>query len=161
MSFADDLARICTKAGDKVELLVRKVAIDLGKAVVEKSPVGDPLNWLSLNPSVDTKTGKQSTARKAPAGYVGGTFKGNWQYGTNSINATVDSPADKSGGGSNTRIAAGVSAWVPGQTIYMTNSLPYAQKLEHGWSKQAPVGMVKTTVAEFQESVRKAAESLK
>lgn len=33
--------------------------------------------------------------------------------------------------------------------IFLTNNLPYIERLERGWSKQAPTGMVALTVAEF------------
>lgn len=32
----------------------------------------------------------------------------------------------------------------------MANNLPYAERLEYGWSKQAPVGMIRVNVARFQ-----------
>jgi hypothetical protein len=41
---------------------------------------------------------------------------------------------------------------------FLTNNLPYALRLEYGWSKnQAPAGMVGLAVAEFQSIVRDAA----
>lgn len=41
-------------------------------------------------------------------------------------------------------------------SVLISNNLPYAQRLEDGWSDQAPIGMVKVTVAEFQSIVKKA-----
>ncbi len=35
------------------------------------------------------------------------------------------------------------------RTLYMTNSLPYAQRIENGWSQKRPEGMVKVSVAKF------------
>jgi len=40
-----------------------------------------------------------------------------------------------------------------GDSVYLVNNLPYAQKIEGGSSKQAPVGMVKVTVAEYQKII--------
>jgi hypothetical protein len=40
--------------------------------------------------------------------------------------------------------------------IYLTNALPYARRLEYGWSKQAPSGMVRISAMRFAEAVRKA-----
>jgi hypothetical protein len=79
-----------------------------------------------------------------------GRFRGNWQYGTDAINTSTSGADDKSGRTSLNRIQADVRGWVPGQTMYLTNSLPYAQRLESGWSGQAPAGMVKVTIANFQ-----------
>jgi len=38
-----------------------------------------------------------------------------------------------------------------GDIVYLANNLPYAQRLEDGWSQQAPEGMVKLTVQRFQQ----------
>lgn len=36
-----------------------------------------------------------------------------------------------------------------GGVVFLANNLPYIQRLENGWSDQAPAGMVGTTLAEF------------
>ena len=77
-----------------------------------------------------------------------GRFRSNWQYGGGAINTYTGSAIDASG--SIGRITAGIAGWKPGETMWITNSLPYAQRLEAGWSKQAPAGMVRTTVASFE-----------
>lgn len=82
-------------------------------------------------------------------GYVGGRFRGNWQL-------TVSAPAtaaldriDANGSETIADGAAAIAAFVAGPPIYLTNNLSYAVRLEHGWSKQAPAGMVRITAAEF------------
>ncbi len=35
------------------------------------------------------------------------------------------------------------------EKIYLVNNLPYIERLEHGWSKQAPAGMVRLSMAEI------------
>lgn len=40
-----------------------------------------------------------------------------------------------------------------GQTLYIVNNLPYAQRLENGWSQKAPTGMVEITLMEVLEGV--------
>lgn len=47
-----------------------------------------------------------------------------------------------------------------GEIHYITNNLPYAWRLENGWSKQAPIGMVGLTALEFQSIVSEAASGL-
>jgi hypothetical protein len=37
------------------------------------------------------------------------------------------------------------------ENCYIQNNLPYAERLENGWSKQAPNGMVKVTMYELAE----------
>lgn len=42
-----------------------------------------------------------------------------------------------------------VQATVPegaGQLVYLSNNLPYIERLENGWSQQAPIGMVRINV---------------
>lgn len=41
-----------------------------------------------------------------------------------------------------------------GGVSYIANGLPYALLLEHGYSKQAPAGMVKLAAAEFARAVQ-------
>jgi len=42
------------------------------------------------------------------------------------------------------------------KTFYLINNLPYIKRLEYGWSKQAPQGMVRLSIAEFQQVTRDA-----
>ena len=41
------------------------------------------------------------------------------------------------------------------KAIYITNSLPYINRLEHGWSKKAPNGMVGVTMNEIELGMSK------
>ncbi len=89
-------------------------------------------------------------------GYVGGRFRGNWQF-------SIDSPAtdeldriDPSGNEAIAALLAQVQALTIGQTAYIVNNLPYAVPLEYGHSTQAPAGMVRVTLANFQRIVDEA-----
>jgi hypothetical protein len=42
-----------------------------------------------------------------------------------------------------------------GQTVWIFNNVPYAQRLENGWSKKAPEGMAQITLIEVLEGVYK------
>lgn len=125
MSFGSDLRKLCDKAQGRLDLVVRKTALELQTSIVMMSPV-------------DT-----------------GRFRGNWQMGFNAINADTNSAEDKSGGAAIARTAAALSKWKPGDTIFLTNSLPYARRLEYGWSKQAPQGMVRLTVLGYGQALSK------
>lgn len=129
--FKRDFAKILARAGDKADQVVRKVTLDVGASIIKRSPV-------------DT-----------------GRFRGNWNYSTVSINTGTSSGADKTGASAIGKIQAGLTNWKPGETIYITNSLPYAQRLETGWSQQAPSGMVRLTVMEFRQYVAKAAREVR
>ena len=131
MGFAADLKRLCDAAGDKAELVVRKAALDLGGQMVDRSPV-------------DT-----------------GRFKSNWMTGIGAMDTSTTTAADPSGQPSRTKLQAQVAGWKPGQTIWITNNLPYAYRLEHGYSKQAPGGMVRLAVQNYAQAVAKAAREVK
>lgn len=89
----------------------------------------------------------------AGQGYVGGRFRGNWQF-------SIDAPAtgeldriDPSGSQAIADLQAQVQALTIGQTAYIVNNLIYAVPLEYGHSTQAPHGMVRVTLANFQRIV--------
>ncbi len=42
---------------------------------------------------------------------------------------------------------------VLGKTVLISNNMPYAKRIEDGYSQQAPSGMVKVTVNEFDSIV--------
>jgi len=131
MGFKQDFAKMLERAAGREDQLVRASALGLGASIVQKSPV-------------DT-----------------GRFRGNWQYGAGQINFSTDAPEDKTGSSSIGKIAVGLQGWKRGETIYVTNSLPYAKRLEYdAWSQKAPAGMVRISVMEFKANVKKQAASL-
>jgi len=44
-----------------------------------------------------------------------------------------------------------------GETVFIRNNRPYIVALEHGWSKQAPAGMMSLEVARFQATAQEVA----
>ncbi len=104
-----------------------------------------------------------------------GRLRANFQCGIGSINPAADAAP---GTDPKPRALAALASWKPGQTIYITNSLPYAQTAEFGlygdppgsangektaagFSRQAPGGFVRLTVQRFEDFVAAAAASLK
>lgn len=77
-----------------------------------------------------------------------GRFRGNWIVSTGSPDLRTKAQTDKSGSASITNGANKISSFdfKKQSTIYIQNNLPYANRLENGWSKQAPKGMVSITV---------------
>ena len=144
MSFELDLKAFADKTSAKANAVVRKIVIDVGTALVMKSPVGDAKYWKS----------------PPPPGYTGGRFRANWQYGLSAPDLTTTPKIDKSGGATIQTIVGKVSDEAAGHVHYITNSLPYADRLEHGWSRQAPNGMVGLTVLEFNPIVEAAAAAV-
>ncbi|HEY0860671.1 MAG TPA: hypothetical protein VGE19_07160 [Pseudoxanthomonas sp.] len=130
-TFGLDIARFVEKAKAAPEQVVRKVGLDLASRVVLRSPV-------------DT-----------------GRFRANWNVAFGRVDTLTTPSTDKTGGKTLERVRVQINGWTPGQDIYLTNSLPYAIPLEYGWSKkQAPQGMVRITVAEFQTFVNAAVAEL-
>jgi hypothetical protein len=125
--FTAQIAAFVEKAKGNVDLVVRKIALDMFRRVIMKSPV-------------DT-----------------GRFKGNWQVAIGSIPAGTLKIDDKSGNATMAKVTAEVLGLRAGQVIYLVNNLEYARPLEYGHSKQAPAGMVRLTIAEFSQVVTRAA----
>lgn len=149
------LAAFAKKAGDKADAVVRKVVLEIGTRLVERSPVGDGTLW----------------EHPPPKGYTGGRFRANWQYGNfQGAGIPVEqqfekSPPASSYPGAEQTIAA-IETKLPtegaaGMRHVLINNLPYAQRLEDGWSTQAPSGMVGLAIAEYQTIVNQAASDEK
>ena len=113
-----------TKTEQKMDLAVRKIALELFSRVILKSPV-------------DT-----------------GRFRANWQVAIGSVPDGTLSLEDKGGTATISKATATTAGVKAGDVIYLVNNLPYAQRLEDGYSGQAPAGMVGLTVQEFQQVVR-------
>lgn len=77
-----------------------------------------------------------------------GRARGNWQVTISQPAETVVDGKDKSGAIVNRNAAADLQALLPFQTAWITNNLPYIQRLEDGYSTQAPGGMVQVALAE-------------
>ena len=147
MSFALDIQKFAQKCGANADLVTRKVVLDIGRSLVEKTPVGNPDLW--QNP--DNK----------PDGYVGGHARANWSHSIGALVNQEFKEIDATGGASIDRIVGSVPVKAAGKVHYIQNSLPYMQALEDGHSTQAPAGMVAITQTEFQDYIQKALGELK
>lgn len=141
-TFALDLSKFIAKANGNVEQVVQKVGADLLASVVSRTPVGNPSLWKS----------------KPPAGYVGGRLRGNWNVSFGAPDFKTTPVRDQSGGPTIGRGISILTHWKGEADIYVMNSLPYVRTIEYeGHSRQAPAGMVRITVTEFQAFVQQAA----
>ena len=132
-----------TKANQ--DLLVRAITMKIDNKLVQRSPVGDAKYWKS----------------KPPPGYTGGRFRANWQLSIGSPTAGVRDLIDKDGSATIAAHGRVISTAKAGDVIYLVNNLPYAKRIEEGWSRQAPIGVVGLTVLEFQKIVDKAVLELR
>ena len=82
-----------------------------------------------------------------------GRFKGNWNVSQNAPNLATTEAANPQRGVSEANNAQSIPV---GGVAYLANGLPYARRLEYGWSKQSPAGMVRVSVIEFSEYVKRA-----
>ncbi|BEN01120.1 hypothetical protein SMETH2_12510 [Serratia marcescens] len=188
-AFMQAITAFVDKAKANQAQVVRATGIRILTQLVQMSPVGNPELWevnataKAYNDAVAehndaqrndpgnlTPTGRlKKRARvsdsmdiKAPAGYTGGRFRGNWQVGLDAAPQGETGQVDKSGGKT---LAAGTLVIerfrVGMQAVYFTNNVPYAYPLEFGHSSQAPGGMVRITAADFQRHFQAAVSEVK
>lgn len=131
MSFALQLNKFAEFAGDRCDLVVQKTVLSVFSNVLLKSPV-------------DT-----------------GRFRANWNVSASTPDNSTSVSTDKQGLATVSKAAIKINSYKAGPTIYITNALPYAQRLEYGWSKQAPSGMVRITLTEFRDYVKDAIRGLR
>lgn len=120
LSFDKQIAAFTKKANMSVEKTIRGTSIKLFSAVILASPV-------------DT-----------------GRFRANWQVGGESPETGVKNDSDKSGGKTISEVVAHINGERINLEFTLANNLPYAYKLEYGYSKQAPAGVVRINAARFQ-----------
>nr|WP_154325042.1 hypothetical protein [Pantoea sp. 201603H] len=133
--FSLDVKAFCEAAKADMLTVTKKAMIDISNRVVDMSPV-------------DT-----------------GRFRSNWEIGQDYVpnEASPEMGPYPQGPELKSRLASQSAAITDDvQLIFLTNTLPYAYRLEmEGWSKQAPAGMLRVVVPEFQTYLDKAARELK
>ena len=131
VAFRQKVRSFAREVTERPEAAARAIALQLLRSVVLLSPV-------------DT-----------------GRFRGNWSV---QFDANPQQPAgvDPSGDATITRGEATLGEFKLGvmPSIFILNHLPYSSPLEYGHSKQAPEGMVRITVQEFQRLWREVAREL-
>jgi hypothetical protein len=133
-SFEDQIRAWQVKTERKMTQLGRKVALELFRRVIYKTPVDD------------------------------GPARASWQVTIGTPATGTVELSDKDGSATMSRATAASAGFKAGDTIYLTSNLPYIMKLEEGgypdgpktvggFSRQAPAGMVALTVQEFAQVV--------
>lgn len=141
MSFSVDVRKFCEKeAPEKTDKIIREIVMEIGNRIVMRSPVGDASYW-QMPP---------------PPGYTGGRFRGNWQYGHGLVPQGDVEVIDKSGSQTISAINRGAMTSKAMGVHWIVNNAPYSERLESGWSRQAPMGMVGLTELEFPQIVEMA-----
>lgn len=130
--FAADISEFVKRTRISGGLVLKKLAFDALRGIVMMTPV-------------DT-----------------GRARGNWRVSINTIDkSTSEARKDKAGHTAvNTGNAVLTNAkW--GDTIYISNNLPYIRRLEDGWSKQAPAGMMGVTFNRLRTGLARALASVR
>jgi len=139
MSFISGIEIFVAKIRFNITEVKINSARKLFEKVVKDTPVGKPELW----------------KRNPPVGYVPGQLKANWQCTLNSPATSVLDERDTSGSATISKIRAVLADAGLEDTIYLTNKVPYAERIEYfGHSSQAPEGMARINVAAFQHLVQ-------
>jgi hypothetical protein len=128
--FSKQVQAIVEKTKVRMDIVVRKLCLDMFSDIMIASPV------------------------------LTGAFRGNWMLSVGqpvfSADKTKTLKEDNAALEATNAAVAGMGKEAIGSVIYWTNSMPYAYRLEHGWSKKAPNGMVAVTVAAWQSHLQRA-----
>ncbi len=128
--------------------ILEHVVLEFFNRVRERTPIGAPHTWKSP-PSKDYVPGALYQSWHIKRGQMGsigkdGGRKYKWVQKYNTSVGDKSAEANIAQGGVNFEISG------DGKQVYtLYNTRPYAQRIEDGWSGQAPQGMVKVTASEF------------
>lgn len=132
MSFSSQVISAKKKMMQKTNLAYRKIFFDVSSLVVIRTPVQD------------------------------GFLRGGWQPSKAFAIKSDNNIADKSGSATISNIGNVQSDATIHDDLYMTNNKPYAYRVEFlGHSQQRAEGMMRSTVDEYQQIVKKVARSLR
>ena len=138
MSFSLDLSKAIEGVKEDRDKIVRGTLAQVSSNIIKRTPVGNPDLWAP-------------SSLPAPAGYVGGSLRGAWQASLDAPDYTQNNRIqDDEQGQANIEAAGVANSLQVGQTFYLTNPLPYARRVEFGYSTQAPAGMARVSLVEAQ-----------
>ena len=87
-----------------------------------------------------------------------GRLRGNWQTTINSPAGAATTRDDPNGAAALAEVMANLGSLA--DVVWFTNNLPYAERIEYeGWSRQAPEGMVRRHIAQWQRIVSTKAQA--
>ena len=124
MSFSQQIAAFGPKAAARVDNVRRGVVMKLFSAVILDTPV-------------DT-----------------GRARGNWQVSAEQPITTPTDREDQSGRAPIAEVEQAAKASTGDVPLFLSNNLPYIQKLEEGHSDKAPEGMVRRNVVRFGRLIK-------
>lgn len=147
MTFKSEWEKQTTLVIKASNQMVRATAIDMFGYIIELTPVGNVSLWKTDYP---------------PKNYTGGSLRANWQLtlGQPASGTLEEKDDSKDGAPTKAKVNREIAKYKNGG-MYLTNNLPYAERVARGWSTQQPNGWIERVVMGFQRSVDKAARENK
>lgn len=128
MAQARDAQGRFIKLGERIERNARNAAVRLASTILQAVVVSTP---------VDT-----------------GHARANWQVGIDFEPTDELAEEDKAGQATISKGKSKLAEKKPGQTIHLSNNVPYINKLNQGWSAQAPSGFIQKAVNQAIQAFR-------
>jgi hypothetical protein len=130
-SFALQMKKFENLTEKKAEAIFKKVCFELSSDIIATTPVDS------------------------------GRAKGNWQPDINSVASGIIEVEDIQGSATVTKVGTSTNNLKLGQYFTLTNNLPYILRLEYGYSRKSPNGMVDINVMRFNNIVQSTAKATK
>lgn len=122
-SFSLDLTRFIERANGNMDKALREAIRLVANGVVMETPVDS------------------------------GRLRTNWQFGKFQMPVGVIDSTDKSGTATIAAIMAQAKGVRAGGEVWIGNNLPYAGRIEYGYSQKNPRGMVRVTLANLPAAI--------
>jgi len=151
MSFESEFRKEREAVIAATEEVVKVTAFDAFNTAVVISPVGNPDLWVTQDSNGNYVD--YIAYKGYPDGYVGGRFRSNWNLSFSGFDeSTTDSVVSKQ-----TKIGQLQEVFTSPYTGYYayTNSLPYAQRIDNGWSSQTPTGITEVVKLRIERQIPK------
>jgi hypothetical protein len=126
-SFRRKIEDFQVEVSKRAKSLQQVVLLEALAAVTQATPVGNKSRWKrNLGKSPD---------KWQPKNYVGGNARRNWQIKVGGVTSK------------GRQLLGAIETVVPGQFASLANPVPYMERLNNGWSRQAPAGFIDAAIA--------------
>jgi hypothetical protein len=142
--FTADVSRFADAGPKVISTIQRKLAFDAVRDLVKTTPVGNPDLW-----EANVGSGRVGNADRVLGdydyvgqGYVGGHARRNWILTIGQPAVAEREGVDPSGREAIGGASAALKALPKFSVVWISNNVPYIEKLDQGHSTQAPFGML-------------------
>jgi len=148
MSFSGDVSKWTKETKRQHRNIVSTVFIRLATRIISRTPIGDKSLWSSIPDGMNVL--------EFSPNYKPGSLVNNWQAGIGKgDNVLPVNPPNVTAANALGSVKI-IAKQAPGKVAFLANPMSYARRIEYGYSTQAPQGMVRLTVLEFQSIVKEA-----